>query len=331
MNPITARWIVAARKALDMRLHIDTDFAGDPDDACALAMVLGWPGIEIVGITTTADPDGRRAGYVRRFLELAGRLDIPVAVGAGRSTTTDRLMGDLPDHERYWDVPIAPAPIVADAAVDLLARSIDQGATIAAIGPYTNFALLEQAHPGRLSGAPVVAMGGWIRPPAQGLPPWGPEMDWNVQCDIQAARILAATADLTLCLLPVAIAATLRRADLPRVAASGPLGALLARQSVAYANDQGFAELGRSHLGLPDDLVNFHWDPVACAVAMGWAGADIEQVSLRAMQDGDVLRFEVHDEGYRTRVLAGIDTASFTDTWINAVEAAQHATRTASR
>lgn len=48
------------------RLHIDTDFAGDPDDACAVAMALGWPGAELTGITTTADPDGRRAGYLTR-------------------------------------------------------------------------------------------------------------------------------------------------------------------------------------------------------------------------------------------------------------------------
>ena len=65
-----------------MLLHLDTDFAGDTDDACALAMVLGWPDTEVVGITTTADPEGRRAGYLAHFLELAGRADIPVAAGA---------------------------------------------------------------------------------------------------------------------------------------------------------------------------------------------------------------------------------------------------------
>lgn len=43
-------------------VHVDTDFAGDTDDACAVAMLLGWPGVEVTGITTTADPDGRRAG-----------------------------------------------------------------------------------------------------------------------------------------------------------------------------------------------------------------------------------------------------------------------------
>ena len=46
------------------RVHLDTDLGGDPDDGCALAMLLGWPGVEVVGITTTADSDGRRAGYV---------------------------------------------------------------------------------------------------------------------------------------------------------------------------------------------------------------------------------------------------------------------------
>src|SRR5436189_172857 len=43
-----------------MRVHLDTDFGGDPDDACALAMLLGWPDVELVGITTTTDRGGRR-------------------------------------------------------------------------------------------------------------------------------------------------------------------------------------------------------------------------------------------------------------------------------
>jgi inosine-uridine nucleoside N-ribohydrolase len=54
-----------------MRVHIDTDFAGNTDDACAVAMTLGWPEAEGVGITTTADPDVQRAGYLCAFA--AGR------------------------------------------------------------------------------------------------------------------------------------------------------------------------------------------------------------------------------------------------------------------
>ena len=51
-----------------MKIHLDTDFGGDTDDACALGMLLGWPDVEIVAITTMLDFDGRRAGMVEEFL-----------------------------------------------------------------------------------------------------------------------------------------------------------------------------------------------------------------------------------------------------------------------
>ena len=96
-----------AGQSLGVRLHLDTDFAGDTDDAAALAMLLGWPGAELVGITTTADPDGTRAGYIHHVLTLAGR-EIPVASGAGVSLTGSS-MGGLPDHQGYWgDAVVAP-------------------------------------------------------------------------------------------------------------------------------------------------------------------------------------------------------------------------------
>jgi inosine-uridine nucleoside N-ribohydrolase len=62
----------------------------------------------------------------------------------------------------------------------LLEAGLDAGATIVAIGPYTNLALAEQAMPASLARAPVVVMGGWLDPPAAGLPPVGPERDFNV-------------------------------------------------------------------------------------------------------------------------------------------------------
>ncbi len=59
-----------------MRIHLDTDLGGDPDDACALTMLLGWPDVEITGITTTIDRHGWRAACVPNRLQLAGRTDI---------------------------------------------------------------------------------------------------------------------------------------------------------------------------------------------------------------------------------------------------------------
>jgi inosine-uridine nucleoside N-ribohydrolase len=310
-----------------VRVHLDTDLGGDTDDACALAMLLGWPGVELVGITTTADPGGRRAGYVAHCLRLAGRDDIPVAAGAEVSLTTRRSAGLVTD-ERYWPIVVPPRPSPPGAALDLLDRSIQQGATVVAIGSYTNLALLEVARPGRFGRVPVVAMGGWTGPPADGLPAWGPETDHNVQFDTWAAQILTATATrLTLVTLPVTLKAHLRAADLPRLRASGPLGELLARQGEAHGEDHGMAELGRAHAGLPDDLLNFQYDPVACAVAVGWNGATIQEQRLRPATDGEVLRFQPDQDGRLVRVVVDLDGASFTDAWLAAVEAAQQDNR----
>lgn len=306
-----------------MRIHLDTDIGSDSDDACALAMLLGWPGVELVGITTTLDPGGRRFGFVANCLKLAGREDIPVAAGAETSLTTLRRPGAIPDDERYWPTPTPSHPSRSGAALELLSESIEKGATIVAIGPYTNLAVLEVVRPGSFSRIPVVAMGGWIRPPAADLPQWGPEMDWNVQCDTRAAEILAASAQLTLVTLPATLKAHLRAADLPRLRTSGRLGELLACQAEAHAEDNRMDELGCAHAGLPDDLLNFHYDPVACAVALGWSGAAVETIPLQPVLDDGVLRFQPDEAGRPTRVVFDLDGPNFTETWLTAVEVAQ--------
>src|SRR5688572_23913937 len=66
-----------------MKIHLDTDFGGDIDDICALAMLLRWSGdVKITGITTVAEITGKRAGQVKYVLELEGKSYIPVAAGA---------------------------------------------------------------------------------------------------------------------------------------------------------------------------------------------------------------------------------------------------------
>lgn len=110
---------------------------------------------------------------------------------------------------------------------------------------------------------------------------------------------------------------------MPRLRASAPLGALLARQTEAHAHDHAIVELARTHSGLPDDLLNFHYDPVACAVAVGWSGAVVEELALASTREGDVFRWYIDENGRRTRVLVDLDGDRFAEAWLTAVEAAQ--------
>jgi inosine-uridine nucleoside N-ribohydrolase len=148
-------------------------------------------------------------------------------------------------------------------------------------------------------------------------------MDWNIQCDTKAAIMLADHARLTMVPLPIALKAHIREAHLDRLAASGPLGALLARQTKAHALEHGMAEIGRTNSCLPDDLLNFHYDPVTCAVALGWPGASMKELSLRPVFERGALRFEPTPSGRRIRVVVDIDGDRFAENWIAMVEAAR--------
>ncbi len=304
-----------------MRIHLDTDIGGDPDDACALVMLAGWPGVELVGVTTVADPDGRRARYATRLLSMLGLDGVPVASGAGVSLTTGRRMGDLPDHERYWgDVQIGPPS--RGGALKLLRENLSEGATVAAVGPATNLAALELEEPGSLAGGPVVMMGGWFGPLGEGLPAWGPERDWNVQCDTEAALVVARSARVMFVPLAVTLRAQLRRRDLPRLVAAGAVGRLLARQAEAFAEDQGRPALAAAHDGLADDLLNFHHDPLTCAVAVGWNGVGVREVAVKPVLRNGSLLFEQGSDGLDVRLVVDVDAEEFGEVWLRAVESA---------
>src|SRR6266851_541803 len=137
-----------------MKVHLDTDFGGDIDDLCALALLLARPDVEITGITTVGEEGGRRRGYVEYALRLAGREEIPVAAGADVADDYFRWSMGYYDDELYWPEPVPRMPNPLEDALALLERSVEQGATVVAIGPYTNLALLDRARPGVLAAAP---------------------------------------------------------------------------------------------------------------------------------------------------------------------------------
>lgn len=306
-----------------MKIHLDTDLGGDIDDLCALALLLSWPDVEITGITTVGEVGGRRAGYTRYALALAGRADIPVAAGADASCGRFRSAVELPVEERYWPEPVPPAPTPLTDALSLLKQSIERGARIIAIGPFTNLALLDEAYPGLLARADLFLMGGHLHPIPPGYPQWDYTVDWNVQYDVTSARYLFERYNPTLIPLEVTIQTALRRAYLPALRASGALGQLLARQAEVFAEEERYDEVyGRVCAGLPDDMINFQHDPLACAVALGWDGVRMEHTRVGTELRDGWLATQVDAAGREMRVVNAVDADRFNEFWLSLMTAA---------
>ncbi|MGH9760359.1 MAG: nucleoside hydrolase, partial [Blastocatellia bacterium] len=264
------------------KVHLDTDLGGDIDDICALAMLLRWPDVEISGITVAGDTNGKRTGYTRHVLTIEGRCDIPVAAGAETSGGFYRYELTLPQKERYWPEPIAPSPNPPEEAIRLLKSSVDQGATIIGIGPFTNLRLLDEQEPGILRDARLFLMGGFVYPPRRGYPDWKNEFDFNVQVDVRSAKHVLENSSPTLVPISVTAETALRRTHLDRVRSAGALGQLLARQAEAFAEDEKMEIVyGTTCENVPADITNFQHDPIACAIAVGWnEGIEIAETPL---------------------------------------------------
>jgi purine nucleosidase len=304
-----------------MKLHLDTDIGGDMDDVCALAMLLKWPDVNITGITTVTDDGGRRAGYVRYMLKLAGRTDIPLAAGADVSDGYYAYKPGYPSDADYWPEPIEPAPGSLDDSLSLLKHSIEQGATLVGIGQFTNFALLDQKYPGILKDANLFLVGGRVYDPRPGYPQWINDYDYNIQLDVHSAKYVLEHSSPTLIPITVTCETFLRRAYLPRLAQAGRLGELIVRQAEACARDDHFETVyGETCPALPGDIINFQHDPLACAIALGWhEGIEIETVPLKFEIKGDLLHETPDPAGIPTRLVTRIDGSAFSDYWCDVI------------
>jgi purine nucleosidase len=180
---------MSARGSTSIILDVDTGI----DDSLALLYACASPEAAIVAVTCVAgniDLDNVQRN-TRAVLELAGRPDIEVALGADRplvrpleitpETHGPRGLGyaELPEPNR------PPSPRVAPDLLAEEARRRPQEVTLVAVGPLTNVAMALRLEPD----LPVllrrlVIMGGAYRVPGN----TGPTTEWNAQWDPEAAK-----------------------------------------------------------------------------------------------------------------------------------------------
>jgi purine nucleosidase len=203
----------------------------------------------------------------------------------------------------------------------LLEHSIEEGAVVAAIGPYTNLALLEKRSPGILRNAHLYLMGGYVFPPRQGFPAWDNTRDYNVQLDVQSAQHVFQRSNPRLLPISVTVETWLRRAYLATLRQSGPLSQLIARQAEAFAQDEDYeAQYGRRCEPLPKDIINFQHDPLTCAIAPGWnEGMEICEILLKSeIQNGSLCQRPA-DSGKPTKIVTRVDGSRFSEFWLSTV------------
>ncbi len=111
----------------------------------------------------------------------------------------------------------------------------------------------------------------------------------------------------------------MRVAQLRFLQKAGRVGALIASEAELHGKDERMQAMGRRHNGLPNDLLCFQYDPLACAVAVGWDGVRIEELPLVLAERRGLLRFVIKPGGKPTRVVTAVDAERFANEWLSAI------------
>jgi inosine-uridine nucleoside N-ribohydrolase len=210
-----------------MSIPILLDCDPGHDDAIAILLALASPEVELLGVTTVAGNQTlqKTTDNAIRVLELAGRADVPVAMGSPRPLVREPFVAAYVHGESGLDGPDLPptkaSPVDAHA-IDFLAERLD-GATLVATGPLTNVALLLARYPDARPER-IVLMGGAI---AEGNVT--PAAEFNVWADPEAAaRVFASGLDVTMVGLDVTHQALLTGSHAEALRASGRIGKVVA-------------------------------------------------------------------------------------------------------
>ncbi len=279
------------------------------DDAMAILYALNRAGIRLEALTTTfGNTDvGTATGNALRILELAGRADIPVARGVGRSLMRPFIKAADHVHGKNGlgevSLPEPETRPVDEHAADLIIRMAKEnpGAiTLCAVAPTTNVALALSKAPetaGLLKA--IVLMGSTLfHPGIHGIPT--PMADANFWNDPEAAEIvLRSGAKITLVGMDVTMKVLLTRAMRAEIASGGRTGATMMEIAQFYVKSYATMYPGIAGCGLHD--------PLAVAIAEDPTLATTERMCVDIELSGSLTRGQTVAD--RRRTAAGRENA----------------------
>jgi len=267
---------------------LDTDIGGDIDDTWALVMMLNAPELDIRMVVSDSGNTVYRARLLAKLLEIAGRTDIPVAVGIEQESDgpRERQAGWLGDYDldRY------PGTVHADgvrALVDCLRTSPDP-VTLIAIGPVPNIAKALHLAPEIAPRTTFVGMHGSIDRQHQGKP--GAIAEYNVVQDIPACQAVftAPWKKMVITPLDTCGAVQLKGEKYAAVRDSrDPLAAALIDNYRVWRRSGGWMKTD------PETESSILFDTVAVHLAYSTDFLRLETLGIRVRDDG----FTVRDTG----------------------------------
>jgi len=231
---------------MPQKIILDTDIGDDIDDAYALALILGSPELELLGVTTVFGNTPARARQAQTILRLAERDDVPVASGCG-GVMSPRVSYPFSSAQRYLEnaqtrqfetcLPNKDLPALSPLhGVDFLIETIlDGGGDIVpvTIGAMTNMATAMVKEPRIVERIPrIVAMAGAFTLNRS---------EWNIKCDpVAAAIVLDSEVPMTLIGLDVTLQCRFNDADLKRLHETDrPVARNLSAATRAWAGNTG--------------------------------------------------------------------------------------------
>lgn len=262
------------------RVILDTDIGDDIDDTWALMMLLRTPGLDVKLAVGDYGNAIYRARLLAKLLEVTGRTDIPVGIGAGREDRAGAQSGWLGDY-RLADY----AGVVHDDGVQAIIDTVmtsPEPVTLLCIGPAPNIAEALRREPGIAGNAKIVGMYGSVYRGYAGDD--GVAAEWNVRVDPASLQaVFAAPWDITITPLDTCGLVTLEGAGYRRLYESDDrwLVALMENYA-AWLPNAPYMDPATDHRTVSSTL----FDTVAVYLAAERDLVQMERLPLRITDDG---------------------------------------------
>lgn len=310
-----------------IRLVIDTDpgmgtTGADPEDGMAILYALNSPEVVLEGITLVHGnvPISHSWPNVVHLLELAGRSEILVHVGAARPRYPERRRMQTAglEYREMMKGTVPPRPLPEESAAEFLRDTILASPgeiTVVTIGPLTNMAAAIESDPAVATQmAGLVMMGGTVEVPGNITP----AAEFNVWMDPEAAAVVFDSgAPITMVGLDVCHRTHFDREQVAHLrAGSTPLAAFVSEAAESWAKlREGFEGDPAFHLydslalaaAIEPDLLDCRRALVQVETSEGPAqGMTVSYLN-------DVLRMLIAGRDHNTTVAVGVDVDRFAE------------------